>query len=161
MVKAIDPNQEFSAVHPDDADLPASEQTVWKYTVLGPKEQEALDNNKSILVESAAGESYMAMHGGTVELSAVKFALRPPENFSTEWKDEPAGPRFSPGKMHPTDAFLATIPRHVRAWLAVQIRTAGMLTEEDAGKSSQQSTAPSTKDSSPTAGSVQGQAVGT
>jgi hypothetical protein len=151
MVKPINPNREYTAVHEDDADLPASEQTIWHYTALDVRAQEALDNDRSVLVEKSDGGGHMALHGGSVEYLALKRGMRPPENFDQPWSDEPAGARYGQGVMSPTDLFLNAIPRHIRQWLSFKIREAGQLTEEDAGKSSQQSTAPSMKDSSPTA----------
>ena len=34
MVKPLDPTQTFTAVHPDDEDLPSDQQTIWHYSAL-------------------------------------------------------------------------------------------------------------------------------
>ncbi len=151
MVKAIDPLKEFSEVHPDDLELQETDRTIWSYTGLGLRAVEMLQNLQTALVEGAGNQpDSVAYRSGSIELTRLKFGMRPPKGFETAWAEEPAGAQF-PKKFVPTDAYLDTIPKHVRAWLADLIGAASRVSEEDAEKSSPPSTSSSTKDSSPTA----------
>lgn len=99
-----------------------------------------------------SGENDMFLRGGSSMLMRLKHGMRMPENFDAPWEDAAAGARW-PNKMVPTDAYLSKVPSHVRNWLALKIKEASTVTEEDAGKSSQQSTSAS-KNLSPTAEDV-------
>lgn len=152
MVKAVDPLREFSGVHPDDEGLLEHEQTVWHWTGLDVVEERHVQDSVSGFEDGATGPR-LTTKTGTVDYLRLKFGMRPPERFGGEWRDE-AHPLVRRGKLVPTDAFLGTIPRHVRKWLANRIAEATLLSEADAGKSSPPSSSRSEEAAAPTAASA-------
>lgn len=135
MTKPLNPLAIHSGVHPEDAELPESEQTIWRWKSLSTRALEQIENERGVLQEDADGGSRMIMRGGTISLLYLQHGIEEPVNFGAEWKTEPAPPRFGKGVQVPTDAYLDCIPPHIKQWLVGKIATSHELTEEMAGKS--------------------------
>lgn len=129
------------ASHPDEADLPEAERTIWPLYPL-PAQARREISDQSFSIEETALKPFVIPRNGTREYLSVLYALGKPEGgpFEREWEGKTI-PAL--GREVPTDAFLSTLPDNLWAWIVERIENENRLTEEDAGKSKPQSKSPS------------------
>lgn len=141
MVKPVDPRQRKRIVHPDDEDLPTEEQTGWFIRVPTALEQKWIDDEGQAFIDDPrTNQPQLVSYAGTRRWKRVKICLCAVENFDAKWTDEPNPVERPNGQMVPTSDFLNRIPAHVRDWIADRAAEHGMVSEDEAGKSSGPST---------------------